>query len=143
MKRIISLLLSILTIFTLVFAVSGCTNSDGVVDGGLSSDDVVGVWRFVGEEDPWTQNFVYGQLYMYVYKDGTRDMYGKDRPGMNPPKEPRHMNASEWHIEGDYFVVGEEIKYTMDGDSLYDKQEKLTYVKVSDDTSVDIEITIE
>ena len=132
MKKIISLLLSMLTVCTLALGMSGC--------GGASESAVVGVWNYVGESNPGTESFVTGQLYLYVYKDGTGDTYGK--PRSMEDKAPYHMNSFEWHIDGEYFVRGT-TKYTIDGDSMYNKQGKLVYTKVSNDTSGDIDIKLE
>lgn len=77
---------------------------------------------------------------MYVYKDGTGDSYGRTRSMYN--SETSHFNSFEWHINGEYFVR-DSTKYTVDGDSMYDSQGKLIYTKVSNDTSVDIDIKLE
>ncbi len=130
MKRIISLLLAILTVCTLTLSMSGC--------GGASKSDIVGVWNYVGENDTWTYTFEVGQLYLYIYEDGTGNWYGKRQYSKD---EAYHMNGFEWEIEGEYFVKGS-TKYTIDGNSLYDNQGKLAFTKVSNDTSVDIEITV-
>ena len=131
MKRIISLLLTILTVCTLTIGISGC--------GGASKSAVVGVWKFVGDGNQSTSPYDLNNLYLYIYKDGTGDSYGKPRANMNNDNEPFHANAFTWEIEGEYLAF-ETNKYTVDGNVLYDKQGKKTYEKVSDDTSVDIDI---
>ena len=123
MKKIVSLLLAVIAVFTISIGMSGC---------GVSKSAVIGVWNYVGEPDPWTSMFETGELYLYVYKDGTGDSYGKKKY-----ENASHMNSFEWHIEGEYFVRGT-VKYTIEGNSMYDKQGKRVYVKVSNDTSVDL-----
>ena len=122
MKKIISLLLAILTICTLVVGMSGC---------GTNKSDVIGVWKFVGERRISTYNL--DTLHMYVYEDGTGDFYGEIN------KRPLHADSFEWCIDGEYFVLSSRTKYTIDQNVMYDKQGKKEYEKVSNDTSVDIE----
>ena len=76
---------------------------------------------------------------MYVYEDGTGDAYAIRKIS----NEGEHFNSFEWEIDGEYFVKKSKnfdtTKYTIDGDSMLDKQGKIVFTKVSDNTSVDIE----
>ena len=123
MKKVVSVLLAVIAVCTITIGMTGC---------GVSKSAVVGVWHYVGEGDPWTANFASGKLYLYVYKDGTGDSYGKQENGNG-----QHVNSFEWRIEGEYFVRGT-VKYTIEGDCMYDKQGKHVYTKISNDTSVDL-----
>ena len=117
MKKFYSLLLAILTVCTLVLGMCGC--------GSASNSAVVGVWKSELQEK---------ETYMYVYKDGTGDFYQYIFP-IDP--KPEHCNAFEWKIEGEYFAFGVQ-KFTVDGDSMYNKQGKIAYTKVSNDPSKDL-----
>lgn len=128
MKKIISLLLAILTICTLAVGMSGC---------GTNKSDVVGVWKFVGDGNQGTSAFDLDTLHMYIYEDGTGDFYGKNW-GMVEIKT-FHANSFDWSIDGEYFVLSSGTKYTIDQNVMYDKQGKKKYEKISNDTSVDIE----
>ena len=125
MKRIISILLITFLICTLIFSMSSCSN--------ISKQDAIGVWKFVGEGNKWTELFT-GDIYLYVYKDGTGDFYCK-----RLREEADHTNAFEWSIDGEYFNM-DGTKFTIEGDSMYDKQGKLDYTKVSNNTSQDMDI---
>lgn len=116
MKRIISLLLAILTVCTLTIGMSGC--------GGASKSAVVGVWEYVGENKDVFDHTVY----MYVYEDGTGEMFSDGKQG-----------DLKWEIDGEYFVRDSETKYTIKDNGLYDRQGNKEYEKISNDTSVDIE----
>ena len=137
MKRIISLLLTILTVCTLTIGISGC--------GGASQSAVVGVWKKADDPDTKTTSFINDELYIYVYKDGTGDYYAKQASVSNENAE--HFNSFEWEIDGEYFVEKlanySPSKYTINGDTMLDKQGKEIFTKVSDDTSIDIEIIYE
>jgi len=115
MKKFISLLLATLTTCIFVLGMSGC--------GGASKSAVVGVWE-CNIENPFKGS------YLYVYDDGTGDIY--------LPSDTGHCNNFEWSIDGEQFVIQEATKHTIDGNYMYDKQGKLAYTKVSNNTSIDI-----
>lgn len=124
MKKVISFVLALV----LCFGLCACSNNDTKEDN--IEKALVGVWKAtVGP-------------YIYIYKDGTCDYYG--RAGTS---EVLHYNAFIWEIEGDYIVMKHDIagssrieKYTLSGETLLDKQGKVYATKLSSDTSVDIQI---
>ena len=103
--------------------------------------NVVGIWQCVSD---YAYDHIYNKLYYYVYADGTGDAYFTQDKNTIYGK---HYNLFVWRIEDAYFVkesnfMGTSItKYTIDGDKMYDKQNKLAFTKVSDDPTIDIEIT--
>ena len=123
MKRITSLSLAILMVCSLILSLSGC---------GVSESAVIGVWESTGEYDG---PYLFAQVQLYVYKDGTCDYRG------SWGASEAHGDKSTWEIDGDYLVItgpeGEVKKYTIQNNSLLDSQENVAYTKISDDPSVD------
>ena len=118
MKKIISLLLVILMTGVLLISVTGCN----------SSSKVIGIWKDATSSE---------DKYRYFYSDGTGDIY------MKWWGETDHFNSYTWEISGDMVSCIYDtsvVKYTIKDDCLYDKQGKLAYEKVQDDTSVDLVI---
>lgn len=135
-KAIIVLLF---TVLLLTLGLSSCVNSNKSSNHSnednqdannyineITQTDVVGVWKSANSKNH----------YLYIYKDGTADYYTTlqaDQDFMY------HKRKFSWHIEGEYLATSETYKYRIDGDCLYDSQERLEFTKFSSDTTVDIE----
>lgn len=123
MKKAISILL----VLVLVLSLWACGSN-------TSASDYIGVWQNKGA-------VLDGYQYIYVYRDGTGDYYGTGVTG----GKYHHFNPFVWKIEGEYFVKESDgshgttiYKYTLEGDRLLDKQGKVAFIRVSQDTSVDL-----
>ena len=121
MKKIISLLLAVVMIACVCLSFCACSS--------IRKSDVVGVWK-TEMEHPSYMDFV------YIYKDGTGDQYGKAIDKVS------HHNSFEWEIEGEYFCFhysyGKTEKYTVKDGKMYDRQGNLAFVFCTSDTSKDV-----
>ena len=122
MKKTIAMLLAVVMIMGMCMSLSACS----------SKKDYVGVWKKPGSTSG----------YMYIYKDGTGDHYGRLFTN-----DISHFNGFTWEIEDGYIVMTDSVggsihvtKYTLSGSNLLDSQGKILYTKHSSDTSVDLPI---
>lgn len=125
MKKLLSWLLALVLCLSLCFSLSACDTDE-------NSDDrqaYIGIWKNANSGE-----------YMYIYKDGTGDLYGSY---FTPST---HYNAFTWELEDKYFVrnstgaFGGSVieKYTLDGNCLLNSQGKVAFRKHSSDPSVDV-----
>ena len=118
--------ISILLMLVIILGICACSNQETSI-----KEDVVGIWCY--DETS----------FIYIYKDGTGDRYGITSQG----ESAHHYNSFTWEIENEYIVITSSLagstrvsKYTLDGNSLLDKQGKVYATKHSSDTSVDINL---
>ena len=136
MKKVSAFILALTVLFSFV----GCGNTEEAKNE-QEKLSVVGIWQDAsGDFD----GYMYNKVYMYVYESKTGDEYFMreifDEHG-------EHWNSFVWDIEEEYFVKEQSIfgstsivKYKIGEKALYDNQNNVAYVKVSDDPTVDIEI---
>ena len=128
MKKVIVILIALI----ICLSMCACSNQKtNIMEENNIKEDVVGIWYLE-----------MGSI-IYIYKDGTCDYYGRTSPG----GPFQHYNPFTWEVEGEYIVLKKDLagtasvsKYTLDGNTLLDKQGKLYATKHSSDTSVDINL---
>lgn len=133
MKKLLAFVLAMIMLVS--FAGCGITENKEFEESEMPN--VVGIWQL---EDA-VYGGSYNKEYLYIYEDATGDTYFTFDDDVLYGK---HYNNFVWNIEDNYFVIesfGNVRKYKIEGDNMYDKQKKLFAVKVSEDTTIDIEIT--
>ncbi|MBR3611274.1 MAG: hypothetical protein IKL57_07460 [Oscillospiraceae bacterium] len=136
MKKVSAFILALTVLFSFV----GCGNTEKAKNEQEKSS-VVGIWQNTSED---LDGYMYNKVYMYVYESKTGDAYFM----RESDEHGNHWNSFVWDIEEEYFVKELSVfgstsivKYKIGEDVLYDNQNNVAYVKVSDDPTVDIEIT--
>ena len=126
MKRIIYFVLVFAIICTMLLMMSGCS----------SNSDVVGVWKFCTKEFRENADIVEG-TYLYLYSDNTADHYY-----CNNYYGWQHEGNYTWKIKGKYILIdpgyGNSWKLTYDNQYFYNAQGKVSFEKVSNDSTVDL-----